>query len=151
MAVKPLITRLREESVRIVSEAIPELTPYKNVLTTFNVPAVMAFPPDSVRPGLSMVGNNDTFDMGSFDVGSTAVVFTLRVYVSRTQGPGDQEALDAYVSPDGDKSIIQVFDMNPTLDGACSNCHVTEVRNYGNWPVGSTTYLGAEIVLTAEK
>jgi hypothetical protein len=148
----PLITRLRKKSVEIVHEALPELAAYSNVVTNFTPPCVMAFPPDSIRAGQSMVnpGPGDVFDMGTVDVGRTLVTFTLRIYVSRTQGAGDQDLLDAYISPDGAKSIWQVFDRNPTLDDTCNVCQVTEVRNYGNWPIGSTTYLGVEIVLSAE-
>jgi len=150
-----MITRLRKKSVEIVHAKLPELTAYPNVITNFEVPCVMAFPPDSIRAGQTMAGGpgggpGEVFDFGTFDVGRTLVVFTIRIYVSRTQGAGDQNTLDAYVSPDGDKSVWKIFDMNPTLDGACNNCQVVEVRNYGNWPVGSVTYLGVEIVLTAE-
>jgi hypothetical protein len=146
----PMITRLRKKSVELVTTAFPELQGYSHVITNFNVPCVMAFPPDSIRSGQTLAGPADTFDLGSFDTGRTLVSFTLRIYISRTQGPGDQEALDAYVSPDGEKSIWQVFDRNPTLDGACDSCHVVEVRNYGNWPVGASTFMGVEIVLNAE-
>lgn len=145
----PLITRLRRKSVEIVNAAIPELTPYDHVISNADVPCVMAFPPDLIRGGQTQAGP-DVFTMGGFDAGRTVVTFVLRIYASRTQGPGDQDALDAYVSPDGAQSIWQVFDRNPTLDGACSYCHVVEVRNYGNWPVGAATYLGVEIVLVAE-
>jgi hypothetical protein len=145
----PLITRLRKKSVEIVNAALPELAPRPYVVTNFEVPCVMAFPPDSIRGGQTQ-GGPDAFDVNVFDVGRTQVVFTLRIYISRTQDAGDQDTLDAYVSPDGDKSIWQVFDLNPTLDGSCSYCHVVEVRNYGNWPVGAMTYLGAEFVLSAE-
>lgn len=146
---EPLLTRLRQQSVALVALTFPELTPYPYVVSDIVVPCIMAFPPDSIVAGQSQAGSS-FFDETVFDVGRTTVTLTLRIYVSRTQGPGDQDALDAYVSPDGDKSIWQVFDRNPTLSGACAVCHVTEVRNYGNWPVGAQTYLGVEIVLMAE-
>jgi hypothetical protein len=146
----PLLTRIRKQSVALVNAALPELTPYPYVVSDITVPCIMAFPPDSIMAGQSQAGPGEVFDFGAFDVGRTTVTLTLRIYVSRTQGAGDQDALDAYVSPDGDKSIWQIFDRNPTLDGACAVCHVTEIRNYGNWPVGAQTFLGVEIVLAAE-
>ena len=144
----PLVTRLRTQSVALVHAALPELTPYPYVVSVIDAPCVMAFPPDSILAGQSQAGPDLFGD--TFDVGRTTIALTLRIYVPRTQGAGDQDMLDRYVSPDGDKSIWRIFDTNPTLNGACAVCHVTEIRNYGNWPVGASTYLGVEIVLMAE-
>jgi hypothetical protein len=135
----------------MIHEALPELTPYSYVVTPITVPSVMAFPPDSVRPGTSFGTGDVTMQTftDTYTIGQTTVEFILRLHVSRTQDAQDQDLLDSYISPDGDKSILRLFEMNPTLDGACADCQVVDVRNYGNWPVAGVNYLGVEILLKA--
>lgn len=144
-----LVRSLRNKAIELIVAAHPELHGYPYVVTNIEVPAVMAFPPDFVRAG-DTFGGPTVFGGPDIDPGGATVNFTLRLYQSISQGPSDQDALDAYISPDGDKSLMQLFIANPTLDGICSSCVFVEARNYGPWPIGPVPYLGVEIVLEAK-
>jgi hypothetical protein len=128
------IQDLRRKIIDIVTTQLPELHGYPKVVPNVTVPAVMCFPPDMVNP-------NETMD------GGASTTLPIRLYVDRQQDGTEQDALDAYISPSGPKSIFAIFDANPTLDHTVADCRAMGASGYGNWPVGSITYIGVEIQL----
>lgn len=135
------ISDLREKIVAVVVAALPELHGYAKVVPNVTVPALMAFPPDRV-------GYDET-ESGGYAGGSSSLAFPLRIYVERAQNGADQDTLDAYISPTGPQSIKQVLSGNPSLDRTVDDCRVVEASGYGNWPIGSVTYLGVELQIVA--
>lgn len=123
-------------SIDIVTAAVPSLSGYKHVVPALVLPAIMAFPPDEFTYG-------DTFDGGLS--GNATLLYVLRLYVSRTQDGNDQMQLNTYISRTGAESVIAALEANPRLGGTCADAQVIQAANYGNWPVGSQTYLGVEL------
>lgn len=116
--------------------AVTELQGYERIVNTIKVPAIMAFPPDRLSYG-------ETFD----DAGE--MLFVLRLYTSREVFADAQEALNAYISRTGPRSVVAALRANPRLGGVVADARVVEAANYGNWPVGQTTYLGVELRIQA--
>jgi hypothetical protein len=123
-------------SVQAVKAGVPELTAYDKIVTPITVPAVIAIPPDRID-------YDETMD------GGATMMFTLRLLVSRTQDGADQEALNAYMSRKGTRSVKAALEADPRLGGTVSDVFVNEAGNYGNWPVGGQTYLGFELRVKA--
>lgn len=123
-------------AVNTVKAAVPELTAYAHVVPNVTLPAIMAYPPDEVTYG-------ETFD------DDATMLFVLRLYVSQRQDGKDQEQLNGYISRDGAKSVVAAIRDDPRLGGAVADARVVQAANYGNWPVGSVTYLGVELRIQA--
>lgn len=123
-------------AVGTVTAAVPELTGYPHIVPKIVAPAVMAFPADRVSYG------------ESFDDDGT-LWFTLRLYVSREDLLGAQTSLNAYISRTGARSAIAALRASPRLGGVVADARVVEAANYGDWPVGQTTYLGVELRIQA--
>jgi hypothetical protein len=130
------IDTLLEATVNTIKAGVPELNVYPRVVPSIVLPALMAYPPDEV-------GYAETFD------DEATVLFVLRLYVQQQQNGNDQKALNRYISRDGDKSVVKVLRDNPRVGGAAADVRVVQAANYGNWPVGSVTYLGVELRISA--
>lgn len=121
-----------QAQVNTIKAAVAELNAYPHVVPNVTVPAVMAFPPDEVDYG-------ETFD----DAGRMLNV--VRIYVAQRQDGTDQARLNEYISRTGAKSVIAALRASPRLGGVVADTRVVQAANYGNWPVGSVTYLGVEL------
>ena len=74
--------------------------------------------------------------------------FEITVLVSRAADVADaQTNIDPYIDRSGTKSIYAAVDGDPTLGGACSNCRVTDFRDYGGLAYGGIEYLGVKLSL----
>lgn len=119
-----------------VKAAIPALNTYPYAVAGITAPAMMVFPPDRLPYG-------ETF-------GDAATMwYTVRLLVARKQDGSDQAQLNGYMSRAGAESVRAAIEADPTLGGVVADVRVVEATNYGNWPVGSTTYLGFELRLQA--
>lgn len=58
--------------------------------------------------------------------GVTHWTMLVRVFVAGAADKGAQVNLDAYLSPDGDRSVKQAIESDPTLGGLVSDLQVTE-------------------------
>jgi hypothetical protein len=130
------IDALMDGVISTITAAVPELHGYAHVVPTVVMPAVMAYPPDDIT-------YNETFDDGA------TVLFVVRLYVSQRQDGTDQQQLNAYLSRTGDKSVVDAIREHPTLQNAAADARVVGAANYGNWPIGPTTYLGVELRIQA--
>jgi hypothetical protein len=108
--------------VQTVKAEVPELNVYPHVVPNVVMPALMTYPPDEITYG-------ETFDDGA------TMLFVVRIYVPQKQ--------------DGTKSVVQAISEHPTLGGAVADARVVSAANYGNWPIGPTTYLGVELRIQA--
>ena len=130
------INNVLEGAITTVTTAVPALHGYMHVVPSVVLPAVMAYPPDAIEYG-------ETFDDGA------TMLFVLRLYVAQRQDGSDQHQLNEYISRDGQDSVVTVIRENPRLGGVVADARVVQAANYGNWPVGSITYLGVELRIQA--
>lgn len=130
------IDSIMEAVTAIIKDKVPELNVYPFVVPGITVPAAMANPPDEVTYG-------ETFD----DDGT--ILFVVRLYVTQRQDGGDQRRINQYISRDDPKSVVKAIQENPTLNDTVADAQVVQAVNYGNWPVGSTTYTGVELRIKA--
>jgi hypothetical protein len=122
--------------VQTVKAEVPELNVYPHVVPNVVMPALMTYPPDEITYG-------ETFDDGA------TMLFVVRIYVPQKQDGTDQAQLNHYISRTGPKSVVQAISEHPTLGGAVADARVVSAANYGNWPIGPTTYLGVELRIQA--
>ena len=80
----------------------------------------------------------------TFHRGMQTYVFNVLVIVGRVDERTAQSNLDAYVSSTGSSSIKLAIEGDKTLSGVVFDTRVSEMRNYGQLPVGEVTYLTAE-------
>lgn len=130
------IDTMMEALTTTVKAAVPELNVYPRVVANIVFPALVAYPPDEI-------GYGQTFD------DDEDVLFVVRLYVTQKQNGDDQKQLNRYISRNGPTSVVQVLRENPRLGGAVADVRVVQAANYGNWPVGSLTYLGVELRIAA--
>jgi len=136
IAVENEIDLILGASIDVVTAACPSLHGYKHVMPQVTLPAVMAFPLDEFNYGDSFSG-----DLSS----DATLLYVLRLYVQRTQDGSDQMQLNTYLSRSGPESVIAALEQHPRLNGTCADAQVLQAANYGNWPIGSQTYLGVEL------
>lgn len=123
-------------TISTITGAIPSLHGYAYVVPAIQLPAVMAFPPDEL----------DYADTFSDDA---TMLYTVRLYVQRTQDGSDQAQLNAYISRNGAQSVHAAVRANPTLGGIVADAMIKAAVNYGNFPVSQNTYLGVELRIQA--
>ena len=140
IAVDNEIDLILSASIDVVLAACPSLHGYKHVVPQVVLPAVMAFPPDEFNYGDSFNGAG---------AGDATLLYCLRIYVQRTQDGSDQQQLNTYISRAGAESVIAAIESEPRLNGTCADAQIMQAANYGNWPVGSQTYLGVELRVRA--
>lgn len=63
--------------------------------------------------------------------GSMSWVFAVTAAVSMTDQGQAQKALDDYVAPSGDKSVVAALESDPTLGDVVDSCKVLGLTNYG--------------------
>lgn len=68
----------------------------------------------------------------------------VRIYVQLSDYKSAQDDLDAYLDSDSGKSVKAAIEGDATLGGVASTLQVKEMRDYGEYTYGNTTYLGAE-------
>jgi len=100
--------------------------------------------PDSPNAPIAIVfPDGITFDT-TFARGMDEYRFTVLVLVGRADERSAQNNLDGYCDPAGTTSVKRALESDKTLGGAAFDLRVTEMRNYGQTPVGEVTYLSAE-------
>ena len=106
-----------------------------------------AFMPDNPNPPIAIVMPSSVSYDDTFKRGMQTYVFNVLVIVGRVDERTAQSNLDAYVSSTGTSSIKRAIEGDKTLGGVVFDTRVTEMRNYGQLPVGEVTYLTAEFTV----
>ena len=106
-----------------------------------------AFMPDNPNPPIAVVMPSSVSYDDTFKRGMQTYVFNVLVIVGRVDERTAQSNLDAYVSSTGTSSIKLAIEGDKTLGGVVFDTRVTEMRNYGQLPVGEVTYLTAEFTV----
>jgi hypothetical protein len=74
------------------------------------------------------------------------VTYGVLVMLTRADDQKGQARLDEFLGQ-GNDSVYQAIDTNPTLGGSCDSCRVTSWNNPGTFNIGGIEYLGVEINL----
>jgi hypothetical protein len=106
-----------------------------------------AFMPDNPNPPIAVVMPSSVSYDDTFHRGMQTYVFNVLVIVGRVDERTAQSSLDGYVSSTGSSSIKLAIEGDKTLGGVVFDTRVTEMRNYGQLPVGEVTYLTAEFTI----
>ncbi|MGI5232864.1 hypothetical protein [Actinoallomurus sp. CA-142502] len=117
----PTLGELRAAIAATLQVELPELRVYQRVVDSPNLPCVIVLP---VGAGFATgLGGDDDWD------------FDLYVLVSKGDTTVGQDALDAYISSDGDKSIRRVIwrfdDLGIEGAEASVRAQLTTMSNYG--------------------
>jgi hypothetical protein len=70
--------------------------------------------------------------------------FTVVVIVGRADERTAQNRIDAFVSSTGASSVKLAIESDKTLGGKAFDTIVTEMRSYGQLPIGEVVYLSTE-------
>lgn len=90
--------------------------------------------------------NIDTIDYhGAFQMGLVETTFKVLVMVGRMETRNAVHALDAYLSPQGDKSIRRAIEADVSLGGRVASAFVTRASAFQSITVGDAVYLGVEL------
>jgi len=103
--------------------------------------------PDNPNPPIAVVMPSSVSYDDTFKRGMQTYVFNVLVIVGRVDERTAQNNLDAYVSSTGTSSIKLAIEGDKTLGGVVFDTRVSEMRNYGQLPVGEVTYLTAEFTI----
>ena len=76
--------------------------------------------------------------------GADGWLIPVRIYVQLADYKQAQDELDAYLDTATGKSVKKAIEGDTTLGGVAATLQVKEVRDYGEYTYGNTTYLGAE-------
>lgn len=124
------------DAIKATIDTIDGLRAYDTVPDQVNLPAVLVLPVDA------------NFDL-AFGRGNDSYDFDLFVMTSRTVARTSQDALDAFVTGNGPKSIRAVIFANQSLglnDG--TQAHVSGMSRYGgNFPAAGIEHIGAALRL----
>lgn len=100
--------------------------------------------PDAPNPPVAIVLPTSVSYDSVYARGMQNYNFLVIVIVGRVDERTAQNKLDAYVSSTGASSIKLAIESDKTLGGKAFDTRVTEMRNYGNLPIGDVIYLTAE-------
>ena len=103
--------------------------------------------PDNPNPPVAVVMPSSVSYDDTFKRGMQTYVFNVLVIVGRVDERTAQNNLDGYVSSTGTSSVKLAIEGDKTLGGVVFDTRVSEMRNYGQLPVGEVTYLTAEFTV----
>jgi len=106
-----------------------------------------AFLPDNPSPPIAIVMPSTINYDDVFKRGMQTYTFNVLVIVGRVDERTAQNKLDSFCSSTGTSSIKLAIESDKTLGGNAFDVRVTEMRNYGQLPVGEVTYLTAEFTI----
>jgi hypothetical protein len=116
---------------------IPDVTPYAFVPDAVETPAVF------IEPAASFVDYTQGYGRPNWK-------FVITVLVNRIDEDTAQDALDDYIDPDGPiVAILARTDIDDSLN-AVASIEPLSAGRYGSYRVGNTTYLGAQISISAQ-
>lgn len=103
--------------------------------------------PDAPNPPIAVIMPSSVSYDDTFKRGMQTYVFNVLVIVGRVDERTAQNNLDAFVSSTGTSSVKLAIEGDKTLGGVVFDTRVSEMRNYGQLPVGEIVYLTAEFTV----
>jgi hypothetical protein len=101
--------------------------------------------PSTIQPPAAVV----SLGTGQYDADNLEgmlVNYGVLVMLTRADDQLGQQRLDDFLGQ-GNDSIYNAIDTNPTLGGSCDSCRVTSWNNPGTFTIGGIEYLGVEVNL----
>ena len=106
---------------------------------------VFDYTPDSVHEfPAAIVRLESRESVGTLDGGAVRGSLCVEVLVSASDAGQAEEALDAFVEPNGERSIEAAASADPTWGGAVDDGRLVDVGNIGRRKVGGVQCVGAE-------
>lgn len=105
---------------------------YDTVPGQITTPCAIIGVPEKIEYDLAMARGADGWDI------------PIRIHVQLSDYKQAQDDLDAYLDSDSGNSVKAAIEGDQTLGGVASTLQVKEMRDYGEYTYGNTTYLGAE-------
>lgn len=103
--------------------------------------------PDNPNPPIAIVLPQSIQYDNAFQRGMNTYTFSVLVIVNRSSERTAQNALDAYVSGTGTRSIKLAIESDKTLGGKAFDVRVSDLRNYGDITIGEINYFSAEFIV----
>jgi hypothetical protein len=116
-----------------------------NALQNVNNLRIYEWIPSTIQPPAAVV----SLGTGQYDADNTdgmLVNYGVLVMLTRADDQNSQQRLDEFLGQ-GNDSIYQVIDTDPTLSDSCDSCRVTSWNNPGTFTIGGIEYLGVEVNL----
>ena len=107
-----------------------------------------AFVPDNPTPPIAVVVPERVDYDAAMHRGLDTYTFKVLVIAQRASERGAQATLDTFCDPTGASSIKTAIESDRTLGGACNDCRVTDLTEYGELSIGETPYLAATFSVT---
>lgn len=104
--------------------------------------------PEQINPPHAIVTLNDIRYHQQMSQGLTEYRFYIVLAVGRIAERSAQHALDAHLSPTGDRSIRGALEADPTLGGVAVDVTLVRASNIQPVNVGDATYLTIEFEAT---
>jgi hypothetical protein len=103
--------------------------------------------PDNPSPPIAVVIPASVDYDQAFAKGLQTYVFTVVLVVGRADERTAQTKLDGFVSSTGSNSVKLAIESDKTLGGRAFDVIVTEMRSYGQLPIGEVVYLSSEFTV----
>jgi hypothetical protein len=97
--------------------------------------------PEQINPPHAIVALNDVRYHQQMAQGLNEYTFYVVLAVGRMGERTAQQALDAYISPDGDRSVRVALESDPTLGGAAIDATLVRASDIQPISVGDASYL----------
>lgn len=114
-------------------ENISGLRTYDYVPDNVNVPAAIVEFPSEVL-----------FDR-SFQRGVESLEISVLIIVGKANDRNSQAQIEKYLAKDGPTSIKATLDADTTLDGSVQTSRATKASGFGEYTVGTSSYLGFRV------
>ena len=128
------LAEIRAAAQATIAAAIPELHPYGLAADVVNSPAFMIKP--ATADFLVAMGR-----------GTDTYVLDVTVMVAHTDLGVAQEHLDPYLTGAGARSIRQAIFLTRTLGRGDCDAHIAGMRDYGQYTLAGSEYVGATLRL----
>lgn len=117
-------------------------------LATISGLRTSAFVPDNPTPPIAIVVPERVDFDTAMHRGLDTYAFKVLVIAQRASERSAQNTLDAFCNPTGATSVKAAIESDRTLGGACADCRVVSLADYGELAVGETAYLAATFSVT---
>jgi hypothetical protein len=108
---------------------------------------VYAFPPDAVTVPALVVRYPESITYDSTMArGADELELIVVALVGKVSDRGARTSLNSYIDGDGERSVKQAVEADPTLDGNCHTLRVAEAEVVTN-TVGGIEYLAVEFTI----
>lgn len=103
--------------------------------------------PNPTLPAIQIAGLERVTYHNEATAGSRWSVIVQAISAGAAFSPTAQDQLDAWVSEEGDQSLVAAIESDPTLGGLCDDVTVRECRGYDLFLIGGNQVLGCDLLV----